>query len=176
VNEEEFWKLVEASGSPDKNYPDEQCEKITQKLVGKSKEELVSFANIHRELLCKAYTWPMLEASFIIVSYISDDVFEDFRNWVILNGKQRFYKTIEQPDSIASYIDVDDPVEEVTGESLLFVCDKAWDGDIEALEEGYVYPEEPVIDNEWPSELKLQQEFPKLYDQFWDEENIRTLN
>jgi hypothetical protein len=118
----------------------------------------------------------MLKASFIILSYISDDVFEDFRNWVILNGKQRFYKTLEQPDSISNYIAVDDPVEEVTGEILMYVCDEAFDGDVGELEEGYVYPEDPAIDDEWPSEKQLQQEFPKLYDQLWDEENIRTLS
>jgi hypothetical protein len=176
VNEAEFWEIVESSGSPDKNTPDEQCETITEKLSGKSKEELTSFANIHRELLCKAYSWPMLKASFIILSYISDDVFEDFRSWVILNGKQRFYKTLELPDIISSYIAVDDPVEEVTGESLLYVCEEAFDGDVEELEKGYVYPEDPVINDEWPSEKQLQQEFPKLYDQFWDKENIRTLS
>lgn len=89
MNEEEFWELVESSGSSVKCSPEEQCERITEQLSGKSKEELVSFANIHGEMLFKAYTWPILKASFIILGYISDDVFEDFRNWVILNGKQR---------------------------------------------------------------------------------------
>ncbi|MCE2573897.1 DUF4240 domain-containing protein [Motilimonas eburnea] len=176
MNEEEFWELVESSGSPDNCSPEEQCVRITKKLSGKSKEELVAFANIHREILCKAYTWPMLKASFVLLSYISDDVFEDFRNWVILNGKKRFYETLDNPDNIASYIQVQDPVEEVTGEALLYVCDEAWDGDIEDLEEEYVYPEDPVIEDDWPSEKELKQEFPKLYDQFWDEENVRTLN
>lgn len=176
MNEEEFWKLIESSGSPDKGSPGEQCERITNQLSGKSKEELVSFANIHKEMLSKAYTWPMLKASIIILSYISDDVFEDFRNWIILNGKQRFYETLEHPDNIGSYIQVQDPVEELTGEALLYVCDEAWDGDVEDLEEEYVYPEDPVIEDDWPSEEELKQEFPKLYDQFWDEENVRTLN
>jgi hypothetical protein len=38
------------------------------------------------------------------------------------------------------------------------------------------YPDNPDIDHEWPSEAKLQQEFPKLFKQFWDDENIKTLN
>jgi hypothetical protein len=67
-------------------------------------------------------------------------------------------------------------VEEVTGEPLLFVCEEAWDGDVEELEEGYVYPKDPVIDDDWPSPDKLEEEFPDLYGRFWDEENIRTLN
>lgn len=176
MNEEKFWRLVESSGSPDDCYPKEQCERITERLTGKSKEELVAFANIHRELLCKVYSWPMIKACFVIFSYISDDVFEDFRNWVILNGKQRFYETLENPDNISNYIQVQDPVEEVTGEALLYVCDEAWDGDIEDLEEEYAYPEEKLIEDDWPSEAELKREFPKLYGQFWDEENVRMLN
>jgi hypothetical protein len=176
VDERAFWEIIETSGSPEKCSVDEQCENIVEKLSSRTKEELISFANIHKEVLHKAYTWPMLKASFIVTSYISDDVFEDFRNWVILNGKERFYKTIEHPDFISSYINVEDPVEEVTGEALLFVCEEAWDGDIEELEDGYVYPKDPVIDDDWPSKEKLEEEFPKLYGKFWDDENVRTLN
>lgn len=176
MEEKEFWEIIETSGLPNKCSPDEQCENIVEKLRGRPKEDLISFANIHKEILCKAYTWPMLKASFIVISYISDDVFEDFRNWLILNGKERFYKTLENPDFISSYIDVEDPVEEVTGEQLLFVCEEAWDGDVEEIEEGYVYPKEPVLDDDWPSAEKLEEEFPNLYGSLWDEENIRTLN
>lgn len=174
--ENEFWEIIEVSGSPDKCTPDEQCENIIEKLSEKSKDELVSFANIHKKLLCKSYIWSMLKANFILISYISDDAFEDFRNWVILNGKERFYKTIENPDSIAGYINVEDAVEEVTGEALLYVCEEAWDGDVEVLEENYEYHKDPEIDDDWPPAEKLAEEFPNLYKEFWNEENIRTLS
>ncbi|WP_028469474.1 DUF4240 domain-containing protein [Neptunomonas japonica] len=176
MSEDDFWEIIESSGSPDSCSPDEQCENIIERLTGEPKEVLVAFANIHIELLCKGYTWRMLKASFVLISFISDDVFEDFRNWVILQGKKRFYETLKDPDSITNYINVEDPVEEVTGEGLLFVCEESWAGDIEELEQNYVYFDDPDIDDEWPSEIKLQQEFPKLFNQFWDEENIRTLN
>lgn len=103
-------------------------------------------------------------------------MFEDFRNWVILNGKERFYKTLKQPDFIASYINVEEPAEKVTGEALLFVCEEIWNGDIEELEKDYLYPEKPVIGDDWPSAEKLEEEFPQLYKRFWDEENIKALN
>ncbi|NVJ62435.1 MAG: DUF4240 domain-containing protein [Gammaproteobacteria bacterium] len=176
MEEKEFWEIIESSGSPEKCSPEEQCENITEKLSGKSKNELVDFANIHRNILCKAYTWPMLKAGFVLISYVSDDVFEDFRNWVILNGKERFYNTLKNPDYIATYINVEDPVEEVCGEPLLYVCEEAWGGDVEELEENYVYPKDPEINDDWPDAEKLAEEFPKLYEEFWDEENIRTLS
>lgn len=114
----------------------------------------------------------MLKACFIVINYVSDDVFEDFRNWIILNGKENFYKTLDNPDFITDYISVDDPVEEVTGEPLLFVCEESWDGDIEELEKYYVYPTENKIDDDWPSKQDLEKEFPNLFVKFWDDENI----
>ena len=104
----------------------------------------------------------MLIACYILIKYISDDTFEDFRNWVILNGKDKFYKTIKKPDFIASYISVEDPVEKVTGEALLFVCEEAWDGDIEELEENYNFPEYANIDDSFPSIEEREKSFPKL--------------
>lgn len=55
------------------------------------------------------------------------------------------------------------------------MCDETFDGDVEELKESYVYPENPTIDDEWPSEKQLQQELPRLYNGFWDDENSRTL-
>ncbi len=172
MTEAGFWKIIETSGAPDKCTPNEQCEIISGKLSEESKEELISFANIHKELLCKAYTWPMMKSCFIVVNYISDDVFEDFRNWVILNGKERFYKTLENPNYISNYIVAEDPAEEVTGEALLYVCEEAWDGDIEELEEEYVYLQDPEIDDVWPHKEELKKEFPNLYAMYWDDKTI----
>lgn len=169
MEENEFWEIISKSGAPDNLTSDEQCENITELLSERSKADLISFSNTHKELLCKAYTWPMLQACMITIHYVSDDVFEDFRNWVILNGKNRFYQTLEKPDIIADYISVGDPVEEVTGEALLYVAEEAWDGEIEELEEHYLYPKEPDIDCDWPLKRDLEKQFPKLFAKFWDD-------
>jgi hypothetical protein len=172
MEENEFWKIIESSGSPKNCTPNEQCDKIISQLSKKSKNDLISFANIHQDILKKAYTRSMLIACYILIKYISDDTFEDFRNWVILNGKDRFYKTIKEPDFIVSYITVEDPVEEVTGEALCFVCEEAWDGDIKELEENYIYPEHANIDDSFPSIEEREKSFPKLLSMFWDDEII----
>ncbi len=79
MNEQEFWEIIEASGSPDNLEPDEQCEVISEALSSKSKEEIIEFHNIHRVILNRAYTWNLIEACFIVIHYASDEVFEDFR-------------------------------------------------------------------------------------------------
>lgn len=166
MNEEKFWEIIESSGNPKDFEPKEHCEEITSKLTSMSEEQIVSFSNIHREVLVKAYTWSMIKACYVLLGYVSDDVFEDFINWVILNGKDNFYKTITNPDYLASYIQVDDPVEEVTGEPLLYVCEEAWQGDVEELEEQYVYPAEPEINDELPEIEALIKEFPRIHENY----------
>lgn len=166
MNEEKFWEIIEKAGSPANCDPEDQCENITEQLSSLNKEDLVAFANIHKEILVKAYTWEMIKACYVLLGYASDDVFEDFRNWVILNGKNRFYKTIQSPDEIASYLTVEDPVEEVTGEPLLYVCEEAWNGDIEELENEYLSPSEPEINETLPENSILIKEFPSIHNKY----------
>jgi hypothetical protein len=176
MNEEAFWRIIENAGAPDRCSPDDQCERITKSLASMSTSDLVEFENLRHQLLVKAYTWPMLKACFIVLSYVSDDVFEDFRHWIILNGQSRFYRTIEDPDVMAEYIQVQDPIEEITGEPLMFVCENAWDGDIEDIEKDVVYPNTPAISDDWPPKEQLRAEFPTLFEQFWNEDRIREIH
>ena len=174
--EDDFWHIIEKAGAPDNCPPYDHCEIISKILSKKSKEDLIAFANIHKEILCKAYTWKILKANFIIISYTSDDVFQDFRNWIILNGKDRFYKTLENPDYMAEYIDVQDPTEDICGELLHYVCDNAYKGNIEELEKHYIYPKEPTINDEWPEKHDLAIEFPNIYKKFWNQDTINEIH
>ncbi len=176
MDEINFWSIIESSGAPDKCTPDEQCESIVADLALLPKEDLIEFENIRHRLLNQAYSWPMLKACFIVVSYVSDDVFEDFRHWVILNGKERFFKTLANPNCMVDYIQVEDPIEEITGEPLMMVYEEAWDGDIEEIEEKVTIPAPPQISNDWPSKEELRQEFPELFDKFWNEDAVRQIH
>jgi len=176
MDEATFWKIIEDAGAPDRCSPDEQCERITETLSSMSEEELVGFENFRNRLIEKSYTWAMIKACFITLSYVSDDVFEDFQNWIILNGRKRFEETVKSPEAIADYADVEDPVEEISGEPLLFVVENACDGDIEDLEEEFEYPNLPDIADDWPPKEELQAEFPKLFGRFWNEDRIREIH
>ena len=172
MNENEFWVIIEKSGNPERVEPEEQCENITETLEAMNKQEIIDFSNIHLNLLVKSYTWPMIKASYVLTGFASDDGFQDFQNWVILNGKDRFYKTIENPDYLAEYITAQDPIEEVSGEPLLYVCEEAWDGDIEDLESQYIYPKEPTIEKDIPEKNILINEFPKIHKKYGTLRNL----
>ena len=176
MNEDTFWKIIEDAGSPDQCEPAEQCERIQEALTRRPMEDLIAFENIREQLIQKSYTWPMIKACFITLSYVSDDVFESFQHWVILNGRGRFNETIANPDSIASYAQVQDPVEEISGECLMFVCEEVWEGDIEEIEEQVTVTDRPDLEDEWPPKEKLQSEFPALFARFWNEDRMREIH
>jgi hypothetical protein len=176
VDETTFWRIVEDAGAPDECSPDEQCEIIAAALTDLSKEDLIAFENIRHRLLGKLYTWPMLKACFIVLSYVSDDVFEDFRHWIILNGKERYLSVMTNPNNLVNFIKVDDPIEEITGEPLMLVVEDAWEGDIEDIEEHVAFPKVPDIDDDWPPKSGLRREFPELFDKYWNEEAIRKIH
>ena len=164
--EAEFWEIVEAAGSPATVNPEEQCEAISELLRGRTKGQLVSFTNSHRRLLAKLDNWQILKASYVVLGYASDDVFEDFRNWIILHGEERYLKTFSNPEALAEYVQVQDSVEEISGEPLLYVCENAWEGDIEELEEEYEFIPASEYEMKWPSPEELAFEFPKLAERF----------
>ena len=176
MDEATFWRIVEDAGAPDQCSPDEQCEAISEALADLSREDLVAFENVRHQFVGRLYTWPMLKACFIVLSYVSDDVFEDFRHWIILNGKERYLSALENPNNLVNFIKVDDPLEEITGESLMFVVENSWEGDIEEIEERVVIPKAPDIDDDWPPKSELRREFPELFDNYWKEEAIRQIH
>ena len=168
---EQFWRLVEESGSPCVCDPEEQCEKITEKLSELPLQELRNFYISHRQVLHAGYSEGLFHACFIMLNYISDDTFEDYINWLILDGRSRFEEALRNPDSIADFCDVDDPVEECIGEPLLYVCEEAYDGDIEDIESADRAQFPPNVHVTWPAVGVLQQKYPRLFERYWDEDN-----
>ena len=164
--EDVFWSIVEKAGSPTTLDPETQCEAISESLRSCSKEEIIAFANTHQHLLAKLDNWKMLKASFVVLGYASDDVFEDFRNWIILHGKEKYFETLSNPEFLAEYAEVYDPVEEISGEPLLYVCEAAWGGDIGELEEEFDFPSPSKYEMEWPAKKQLALEYPKLAARF----------
>lgn len=53
----------------------------------------------------RLYTWQHHAAAEMICGFVSDDVFTDWRSWVITLGRDTFERVAEDPDNLA---DVDD--------------------------------------------------------------------
>ncbi|MGF2413304.1 MAG: DUF4240 domain-containing protein [Ferruginibacter sp.] len=104
MNEDEFWKLIDKSrASANNNY---QAQIISLKTILLTLEpiDIEKFDNTFMALLATSYDYRLWGASYIINGGCSDDCFDYFRQYLIGHGKEKFYKTIKDPESCVSWV------------------------------------------------------------------------
>jgi Protein of unknown function (DUF4240) len=108
---EEFWELINASRSIAIDHGQEaQIEWLTEQLTHSTTIQIKSFLTHWLTTMEHAYTWDLWGAAYLATGeYCSDDGFEYFRAWLILQGSDSFHKATAAPDSLA---DLDLPLEE----------------------------------------------------------------
>lgn len=96
-----FWNIIDASLKSSKNQDDQETflVKEIEKLTSK---EIIGFRLRTDKFLFDTYTSEMWCAGYIMNGGCSDDAFEYFRNWIISRGKDTFYASKENPDSLIS--------------------------------------------------------------------------
>ena len=118
MTSDQFWRLIADTGHHAKHDVERQAELRCDTLAGMSVKEILSFEEHLRATLRRAYTFDLIVAAFIVMSYVSDDTFENFRAWLVAQGKERFARAVKEPASIVEFLERDE-VERVQGEALL---------------------------------------------------------
>ncbi|OPX56977.1 Protein of unknown function [Oceanospirillum multiglobuliferum] len=171
MTEQQFWDIINVSLVQNAPGSDAQYQAIGNSLAQLSPDQLIGFENQLNYQKIRAFTFPVLMANFILQSYINDDIFEDFRLWLISFGQARFNQILEQPDVLADFCEIKDPIEEITGEGLVFAALEAYEqktGQKDFLKH-LTRTEEPEIQYDWPeSQQGLARLMPKLYSRYWD--------
>ena len=173
MNTKRFWEIVDLGLAQGPAGSDEQADAMREKLAEAPADDILAFDVIRQQLLAALCTNTILKVNFIAEGYVSDDVFEDFRHWLMLAGKAVYDVACGQsPDDLADLINVDDPVEDLTGEPLLLLAQEAYEqyGDEDDFGDACQYLDEPEFDAKWPPREELKREFPKLYAKFWTED------
>lgn len=183
MNEQIFWDIIANSRQVMHTNFESQCAHISTLLLAYKEEEIIGFEQILCEQLEKANTWPMMAASFVVCSFISEETYEDFRAWTIGQGKDNFEKIVRDPNEICKLISPKQ-VKEMGGEHLLFAALNAYMEKINAEEEEDEIaffekinkPDEKEIEQAWPeSKNAYRKLFPQLFDTFWNEDRIKEL-
>jgi len=104
MNEDVFWKLIEESRTASKNNYQKQIELLQAKLLSMDAQEIDFFYNRLLSLLDISYDWNLWGAAYVINGGCSEDCFDYFRQYLISYGKDKFYKTIKDPESCAPWI------------------------------------------------------------------------
>jgi hypothetical protein len=102
---DEFWRHIQASKADDL---DEHALRLHQRLVGLPPNEILHFDHIWDTLKAEAYHWDLWGAAYLINGGCSDDGFDYFRIWLLLQGREVFQAAVREPDSLADVVDPDD--------------------------------------------------------------------
>ncbi|WP_176330080.1 DUF4240 domain-containing protein [Oceanospirillum sanctuarii] len=178
MTEQEFWDIINLSLLQNNPGSEGQYQQIANSLAGLSPEQLIAFENHLAQQKNRAFCFPVLMANFILQSYINDDIFEDFRLWLLSFGQQKFEAILENADRLAEFSDVKDPIEDITGEGLVFAAREAYEaqtGQEDFLKQIQVLPD-PEINYPWPEDLsQLEAMLPNLFNKYWDKNRTYEL-
>lgn len=101
----EFWEHIQKTRRKD---PDAHAERLVARLSKLSAAKILAFDHRWNELHRAAYNWNLWGAAYLINGGCSDDGFDYFRNWLLLQGRKVYETSLKDPDALADVIDPDD--------------------------------------------------------------------
>lgn len=101
MNIEQFWQSIAAVHADSHGGMREKCDLLRTRLAALSSEELLSFLNHFEERMDQAYSWDLWGAAYIIGGGCGDDQFMDFRSNLISLGRERYQRSLQDPESLA---------------------------------------------------------------------------
>jgi hypothetical protein len=105
---DEFWEHIQKSKRKD---PDAHAERLEARLAKLKPDEILDFGHWWDRMLREAYHWNLWGAAYLINGGCSDDGFEYFRDWLILQGRDVFQAAVTKPDSLVLIVDREAEVE-----------------------------------------------------------------
>ncbi len=101
MDEAKFWKLMDEARAESRGDIDEQLSILTNKLEQLPISEIVEYQRIVDSLMDQSYTWDLWAAGYLLNGGCSDDCFDYFRGWLIVQGKEVYYNALRDPESLA---------------------------------------------------------------------------
>ena len=99
--DDQFWRIIRETHKKANGDYEAQQEMLDSRLGKMTPQNILLFDNKFRQLRGEAYSWDLWGAAYIIHGGCSDDSFNDFRGWVIAQGKDFYYKTLANPETLA---------------------------------------------------------------------------
>jgi hypothetical protein len=112
MTRDEFWEHIRASRRVD---PEEHAERLAKRLAKLPVGEILDFDRWWDVALNQSYRWDLWGAAYVIDGGCSDDGFDYFRGWLILQGRKVFEAAVKNPDTLAGVVDPDEGFIEYQG-------------------------------------------------------------
>ncbi len=165
MTRKDFWTLIDNARSYDDPY--KQVKAIQTALSQRTAEDIVDFERYMADLLVSSYTWKLWGAAYLINGGCSDDGFDYFRGWLIMQGESVFDKALADPDSLA---DVPDLEQDAECEDILYVAMPAYESVT-----GNEIPNVPIslsdLGEGWDfdDDIEMKTRYPKLFARFCED-------
>ena len=111
MDEDRFWEIIEESRRralrdlrPRRDFTDLQIDALTELLGSLSPEEVVGFDRRFDEYHFLAYRWDLWGAAYWIGGGCGDDGFTDFRATLIGLGRELYFRSLDDPDSLSDLV------------------------------------------------------------------------
>lgn len=98
---DEFWDHIKKSRRKD---ADAHAERLEARLAKLPPDEILDFGHWWDLMTSEAYHWMLWGAAYIINGGCSDDGFEYFRGWLVLQGRDVFQSAVSDPDTLAGVV------------------------------------------------------------------------
>jgi hypothetical protein len=119
---EHFWQVVDGVAAPDTEQVAEALDRVLGTLDA---DALVGYEERFLAEMARSNTYRHHAAAEVIMGFTSEDVFTDFRTWVLYQGHEVYDAFVADPDSLAGRGPVDD--EQVgMAEELEFLPQERW--------------------------------------------------
>ncbi len=164
MTQDEFWQHIRATRRLDS---DDHAERLATRLAKLPVPEILAFGMLWETYLAKAYTWPLWGAAYLVNGGCSDDGFDYFRVWLLLQGQAVFDAALKDPDTLATHLKGDAEVEAECNPAYdAYAVATGKDDYFDALKQQYPkLPAPPPLKQAWDfdDDDAMQQRYPKLF-------------
>lgn len=105
MTQAEFWEHIEKTRRAD---PEAHAERLEARLAKLRPAEILAFDRWWDVFSAQSYSWALWGAAYLINGGCSDDGFDYFRSWLILQGKRAYDAAVKNPDSLAEIVSPED--------------------------------------------------------------------
>ncbi|MCB5164060.1 DUF4240 domain-containing protein [Streptomyces bambusae] len=104
MDKEQFWKLIDEARAqePAGADGDAVARRASALLAVLPVAEITATQQVLWDLLGESYRGPLWAAAHLVNGGCSDDGFDYFRGWLILQGREAFERAVADPDTLAT--------------------------------------------------------------------------
>ncbi|MFL6117102.1 MAG: DUF4240 domain-containing protein [Catenulispora sp.] len=171
MDTEQFWQLIDDARATvsDPSDVDAVAEGTESLLARLSPDQIVAAEQVFWDLMSRSYQNPLWAAAYVINGGCSDDGFDYFRGWLVLQGRKTFDQAVDDPDSLADVPVVQDAAAaciDLDGETALGMASRAFTkatGQEDSSRYTVVYPDlDPSWNFDFDDSAEMRRRLPRL--------------